>query len=45
MQRNKITLSVYNLPANTTDKDLMAAFKDYYGFIEAILGFDAITNK
>ena len=45
MQRSNVSLFVYNLPENTTDEDLIDAFKGYYGFIEAIFGYDANTNK
>ena len=45
MHQNSVTLSVYNLPADTRGPDLEQVFNNYHGFIEAILGVDANTDK
>lgn len=45
MNQNSVTLSVYNLPPETRGSDLEQVFSSYRGFIEAILGVDANTDK
>lgn len=45
MHPKAVTLSVYNLPPDTQGQDLEQVFSSYRGFMEAILGVDANTNK
>lgn len=45
MNQNSVTLSVYNLPSETRGPELEQVFKNYYGFLEAVLGVDANTDK